>query len=154
MFKFLQTQKPHATCICWYILTLLQGWYWTWNSWLPMVCCIYCLGRIVVIYIIFGLSEGMICYTLTGISLIFLGILMIVLQPYKSSAANAYNIILVLFIAIWWGNANNQGSLDCSNSDRFNYNNLLFAIIGCNSLGCILYPLQEVSSSLADVFPD
>ena len=61
---------------------------------------IYFLGRIVAVYIIFGISENVLCYVLIGISLVFLGALMAVLQPYKSSKLNIYHTMIVLFTAV------------------------------------------------------
>lgn len=53
-----------------------------------------------VIYIVFGITEGETCYSLIGISMIFLGVVMITLQPYRSRKANTYNTILILFTAV------------------------------------------------------
>ena len=61
---------------------------------------IYFLGRIIIMYIIFGISEGEICYALTGVSMILLGALLIVVQPYKSTKVNTYHTILVLYVAV------------------------------------------------------
>ena len=49
-------------------------------------------------YIIFGISEGEICYALTGVGMILLGALLIVVQPYKSTKVNTYHTILVLYV--------------------------------------------------------
>ena len=61
---------------------------------------IYFLGRIIVVYIVFGVSEGDVCYALTGICMIFLGAMIVVLQPYKSSKVNTYHTIMVLYLAV------------------------------------------------------
>ena len=61
---------------------------------------VYFLGRIMVFYIIFGVTKNVICYALSGISMIFLGAVIVFLQPYKSSKANTYHTILMLFIAV------------------------------------------------------
>ena len=61
---------------------------------------IYFLGRIITSYIIFGVSKGIICYALIGISLTFLGALMILLQPYKSSKVNSYHTLIVFHLAV------------------------------------------------------
>ena len=34
----LWSEQLCTTYICWCIPRSLQGWHWTWNSWLPMVC--------------------------------------------------------------------------------------------------------------------
>ena len=61
---------------------------------------IYFLGRIIIFYVIFGYSEDSICYAMTGITLIFLGMLMILLRPFKSSKVNIYHTIIVLSVAV------------------------------------------------------
>ena len=61
---------------------------------------IYFLGRIIIFYVMFGYSENSICYAMTGITLIFLGMLMILLQPFKSSKVNTYHTIIVLSVAV------------------------------------------------------
>ena len=61
---------------------------------------IYFLGRIVVFYIILGISKDVMCFALTAVSLTFLGVLMILLQPYKSRKVNTYHTILPLIMAV------------------------------------------------------
>ena len=61
---------------------------------------IYILGRIIIVYVIFGYSENSICYAMTGITLIFLGMFMILLQPFKSSKVNTYHTIIIFSIAL------------------------------------------------------
>ena len=62
---------------------------------------VYFLARVMAVYVLFGFSEGVICYALSGISMIFLGALMVVLQPYKSSKLNAYHTMIVLYTAVF-----------------------------------------------------
>ena len=61
---------------------------------------IYFLGRIIIFYMIFGISRNVLCFAQTGIFLIFLGVLMILLQPYKLKKLNIYHSILPLIMAV------------------------------------------------------
>lgn len=100
MFILLQAQKLHTT----HFVDAFQGYYE--DSTEPGTCdcrwfaAVYFLGRMMVIYIVFGITEGETCYSLIGISMIFLGVVMITLQPYRSRKANTYNTILILFTAV------------------------------------------------------
>ena len=60
---------------------------------------VYFLGRIVIFYLIFGYSEDVMCYSLSGITLVFWGILIIALQPYKLRKINTYHASVVLYVA-------------------------------------------------------
>ena len=60
----------------------------------------YFLGRIIVLYIILAIVEDSTIYTLTGISSILLGMLIIVLQPYKSRKMNTYHSVLIFILAL------------------------------------------------------
>ena len=55
---------------------------------------VYFLARIIAFYIIFGYSKNVTCFALTGLSLILLGIVMILIQPYKSVKANKFHTTL------------------------------------------------------------
>ena len=61
---------------------------------------VYFLGRIIVLYIIYAIVENITVYTLAGISLILLGMLMIILQPYKSRKVNTYHSMLIFIGAL------------------------------------------------------
>ena len=61
---------------------------------------IYFLGRIVILFVIFGITEDMICYNLAGMSMLFMGSLILLLQPYKSVRVNVYHAVLLTGIAI------------------------------------------------------
>ena len=61
---------------------------------------IYFLGRILVLYIIYGAVKNIVCYTLAGFSLMIIGMLIILLQPFKSSKVNKYHALLLLIMAI------------------------------------------------------
>lgn len=60
---------------------------------------IYFLGRIIIVYLIFGYSQDIMCYSLCGITLLFWGILIITLQPYKLRKINAYHASVLLYLA-------------------------------------------------------
>ena len=60
----------------------------------------YILGRIVIFYIIYGVTKNIISFALVGFFLIVLGIVMIVFQPYKSKKVNTYHTILPFIMAI------------------------------------------------------
>ena len=55
---------------------------------------IYFLGRTLVLYIIYGVVRNVICYTLAGFSLMIIGMLIILLQQFKSSKVNKYHTLL------------------------------------------------------------
>ena len=61
---------------------------------------IYFLGRILVLYVIFGAVKNAVCYTLAGFSLMVIGMLIILLQPFKSSKVNTYHTLLPFIMAI------------------------------------------------------
>ena len=61
---------------------------------------VYFLGHIIVLYIIYAIVENITVYTLAGISLILLGMLMIILQPYKSRKVNTYHSMLIFIGAL------------------------------------------------------
>ena len=61
---------------------------------------IYFLGRIIILYVIFGAIKNAICYTLSGLSLMAIGMLIILLQPFKSTKVNTYHTMLALIMAI------------------------------------------------------
>ena len=60
---------------------------------------IYFLGRIVILYVIFGITEDMTCYNLAGMSTLFIGCLILLLQPYKSIRVNIYHAVLLIGMA-------------------------------------------------------
>ena len=62
---------------------------------------VYFLARIIILYIIFGYSKNVMCFALTGLSLILLGIAMnqILFQPYKSVKANKFHTTLPFITA-------------------------------------------------------
>ena len=59
----------------------------------------YFLGRMIIFYLIFGCSQDVMCYSLTGFALMFSAILMIVLKPYKLRKINAYHASVLLYLA-------------------------------------------------------
>ena len=68
---------------------------------------VYFLGRIIIIYAMFIISDYIggyiatgLTYMLAGIGLTFLVILMVLLQPYKSRRVNSYHTVLMLILAI------------------------------------------------------
>ena len=60
---------------------------------------VYFLARIIAFYIIFGYSKNVTCFALIGLSLILLGIVMILMQPYKSVKANKFHTTLPFVMA-------------------------------------------------------
>jgi hypothetical protein len=60
---------------------------------------IYFLGRIVILFVIYGTTEDMICYNLAGMGTLFIGCLILLLQPYKSMKVNVYYAVLLTGIA-------------------------------------------------------
>ena len=60
---------------------------------------IYFLGRILILYIIFGAVKNTICYTLAGFSFMAIGMLIILLQPFKSTKVNTYHTLLPFIMA-------------------------------------------------------
>ena len=60
---------------------------------------VYFLGRIILFYFIFGLTKGVMCFAFTGLTLILLGIVMVLFQPYKSAKVNTFHTILPFFMA-------------------------------------------------------
>ena len=61
---------------------------------------VYSLGRIIILYIIFGISQDVLCYALTGIFILLFVVVTSMLQPYKSSKVNSYHISMQLIMAI------------------------------------------------------
>jgi hypothetical protein len=61
---------------------------------------VYFLGRIVILYIIVGITQNILCYTLVGISLLLIVLVTAMLQPYKSTKVNNYHISIQLYLAI------------------------------------------------------
>ena len=62
---------------------------------------IYFLGRIIALYVIFGVVQNAICYALVGFIFLGIGMLIIILQPFKLSKVNTYHTLLPFFMAIW-----------------------------------------------------
>ena len=60
---------------------------------------VYFLGRIVLLYFIFGVTQNRVCFVLAGLFLILLGIVMVLFQPYKSAKANTFHTVLPFFMA-------------------------------------------------------
>ena len=60
---------------------------------------IYFLGRIIILYVIFGVIQNAICYALVGFIFLGIGMLIIILQPFKSSKVNTYHTLLPFFMA-------------------------------------------------------
>ena len=58
------------------------------------------LVRIIVSYICYAIVEDITIYTLAAIGGIILGVLMILLQPYKSQGANTYHSLLALSLSL------------------------------------------------------
>jgi hypothetical protein len=61
---------------------------------------VYFLGRIIIFHAIFGITQDVLCYGLTGIFLLLLVVVTVMLQPYKSTKVNNYHISMQLVIAI------------------------------------------------------
>ena len=60
---------------------------------------VYFLGRIMIIYIMFGAFKNAVCYTLAGLSLMAIGMLVIILRPFKSRKVNIYHTLLPFIMA-------------------------------------------------------
>ena len=60
---------------------------------------IYFLGRILKLYIIFGAVKNAVGYTLAGFSFMAIGMLIILIKPFKSSKVNTYHSILLFIMA-------------------------------------------------------
>ena len=60
----------------------------------------YFILRIIIFYVLFGISEDSMCYALSGIALLFFGIIMVILKPYSSRRVNTYHTTLLLYLAI------------------------------------------------------
>ena len=60
---------------------------------------IYFLGRIMVLYVIFGAVKYGICYTFVGLTFMAIGMLIILLQPFKSTKVNTYHTLLPFIMA-------------------------------------------------------
>ena len=61
---------------------------------------IYFLGRIIILYIIFGAVKNSVCYTLAGFVFMAIGMLIMLLQPFKSTKVNTYHTVLLFVMAI------------------------------------------------------
>ena len=61
---------------------------------------VYFLGRMIILYGFYAISEDVMCYFLTGISLLFLALFMIMLRPYRSGRLNIYHTVMVMYIGI------------------------------------------------------
>ena len=60
---------------------------------------IYCLGQILKLYVIFGAVKNAVGYTLAGFSFMAIGMLIILIKPFKSSKVNTYHSILLFIMA-------------------------------------------------------
>ena len=60
---------------------------------------IYFLGRMMIMYVIFGAVKNGVCYTLAGFSFMAIGMLIILLQPFKSTKVNTYHTLLPFIMA-------------------------------------------------------
>ena len=60
---------------------------------------IYLLGRIMILYVIFGAVKYGICYTFVGFIFMAIGMLIILLQPFKSTKVNTYHTLLPFIMA-------------------------------------------------------
>ena len=60
---------------------------------------IYFLGRIMILFAIFGVVKNGVCYTLAGFSYMAIGMLIILLQPFKSTKVNTYHTLLPFTMA-------------------------------------------------------
>ena len=60
---------------------------------------IYFLGRIIIFYMFFGALKDIMCFALSGLLFIFLGVVMIIFQPYKLKKLNIYHTLLPFFMA-------------------------------------------------------
>ena len=60
---------------------------------------IYFLGRILKLYVIFGAVKNAVGYTLAGFSFMAIGMLIILIKPFKSSKVNTYHSILLFIMA-------------------------------------------------------
>ena len=56
--------------------------------------------EIVISYVLFGISEDSMCYSLTGIGLLLFGTLLVILKPYRSRKVNTYHTVITLYLAI------------------------------------------------------
>ena len=60
----------------------------------------YFLGRIIILNAIFGITQDILCYGLTGIFILLVVLVTAILQPYKSTKVNNYHISMQLIFAI------------------------------------------------------
>ena len=60
---------------------------------------IYFLGRIMILYVVFGAVKYGICYTFVGFIFLAIGMLIILLQPFKSTKVNTYHTLLPFIMA-------------------------------------------------------
>ena len=56
-------------------------------------------GRIMILFAIFGAVKNSVCYTLAGFSYMAIGMLIILLQPFKSTKVNTYPTLLPFTMA-------------------------------------------------------
>ena len=61
---------------------------------------VYFLGRIIVLHVIFGITQDVLCYGMTGIFLLLVALVTVMLQPYKSNKVNNYHTSMQLIFAI------------------------------------------------------
>ena len=61
---------------------------------------VYFLGRIIILHVVFGITQDVLCYGLTGIFILLSVLVTAMLQPYKSTKVNIYHISIQLVIAI------------------------------------------------------
>ena len=61
---------------------------------------VYFLGRIIILHAIFGITQDVLCYGLTGISILLIVLVTAMFQPYKSINVNNYHISIQLVLAI------------------------------------------------------
>ena len=61
---------------------------------------VYFILRMVIFYVLFGISEDSMCYSLTGIGLLLFGTLLVILKPYRSRKVNTYHTMIIIYLAI------------------------------------------------------
>ena len=61
---------------------------------------VYFLGRIVILNVVFLITQDVLCYALAGIFILVILLAMSILQPYRSSKLNNYHISLQLILAM------------------------------------------------------
>ena len=100
---------------------------------------VYSLGRIIILYIIFGITQDVLCYALAGISLLLIVLVTAMLQPYKSTKVNNYHTSFnsthfgnCLYLNYFIRSGNNYGSLANTYCASVNWSNYHITIIDCN----------------------